>query len=62
MQVFHYSGTVMDSLTSASLLVHTASGNGGLPSELERVPAVRIQGRSGRPPLTPLKKNVVWGG
>lgn len=49
----------MVSLTSASLLVRTASGDGGLPSELERVPAVRTQGRSRRPPLTPLKKNMV---
>lgn len=43
----------MVSPTSASLLVHAASGNGGPPSQLEGVPAAGTQGRSRRPPLTP---------
>lgn len=51
----------MVSLTSASLLVHAASGNGGPPSELEGVPAAGTQGRSRRPPLTPPLKRM-WSG
>ena len=52
--LIHYAGK-LDGLAHKHVIVSEASGNRGLLSELERVQAVRIQGRLGGRPLTPVR-------